>query len=605
MQNTLNLFSSALSPSRDQALGAMERLSALTHLVASAEYLVRRRVDDVPGALTAGENQLPAIDQLGLPGPVRRLVRLVAKPRVANIVHGARIAAAAGLLAPTPRLVRAACNGFLAASTTALYPRNRWGSDGSDQVVLQTQSAAALARLCGDPAVTDVTLWYIALQSLTSYSISGWIKLFGQSWRDTSALRGIMRTRTYGFGPMYRWSVRHPRAAAGLTHSMLAAESLAPLVLVSRGRLTKPFLTWALSFHASNAVFMGLGRFFTAFASMHPAIAYVTAPAQSGRRDSLLPRLTTLAVGITVMSGLVGAVLRRRRTLSLPSHAHVEETRRGNRVVAEVTKGHPGGPLVVFEAGLMTTSVHYELLRAIVDERFDTLTYARPGYGASRRRCQAEFTFAETVDDLEDLLHAVARDDRPLVFVGHSLGGYLAGLHAERHRDRTLGVVYLDSMHPGQIARSPLQASGAEAFNRAFAVAVPSMRAGWGALLSTPGWSERIPGPARRRALDEYRDARLWAAGRREWKASSLVFENYCGALAARDCPALVISASDTLRRDPAQGGLHHDLATAHPTATEITIPRSTHDSIITDPDRVAAVAAAVIEYIDDLQERQ
>lgn len=583
---------------REQALSGMERVSALTHIVASAEYLVRRRIDDEPGALTAGRNQEPIIAQLNLPRPVRAVVQFASRPRVATVLHTGRVLAGLGLVAKTPPPLRAACNAYLAVSTAVLYPRNRWGSDGSDQVTLQTQTAATIARISNDPIVTDIALSYISLQGAMSYAISGWVKLFGQSWRDASALPGVMRTRTYGCGPVYRWATRHPDAAKMLTHSMLVAESAFPLVFVTRGYLTKPMIAWALAFHISNAGFMGLGRFVTAFASMHPPIAYVTSPHHAGNRSRALP-LATAGLSVALL-GVTTArtVIRRRRILSAPT-GHVAVTSpTGNHISAARTVGPRERPVCVIEAGMMTTSSHYQLLADELARDFEVITYSRAGYAASRRSSVAPFDFVESGIDAAAVVDALVDSDRPIAFIGHSLGGYLSAQHARRHGARTAAVVYLDSTHPGQLQRSPLQKQGAEGFSASFKLSTPSIRSGWGSLLSTPRWADEFPPELRNRSITEYRDARLWVTAEREWSAALDVFNTWEQPLPPVPGSALVISASDTIERDPEQHALHTELGEAHDHAAYHVVDGATHDSLISHLPHVAEVAAAICTHL-------
>jgi pimeloyl-ACP methyl ester carboxylesterase len=598
MSSIIERLFSPPSVNRDQALSGMERVSALTHIVASAEYLVRRRIDDEPGALTAGRNQEPIIAQMNLPRPVRAVVQFASRPRVATALHTGRVLAGLGLVVRTPSPFRAVCDAYLAISTAVLYPRNRWGSDGSDQVTLQTQTAAAVARLSNDTVVTDIALSYISLQGVMSYAISGWVKLFGQSWRDASALPGVMRTRTYGCRPVYQWAIRHPVAAKRVTHSMLVAEAAFPLVFVTRGHLTKPMIAWALAFHISNAGFMGLGRFVTAFASMHPPIAYVTSPHHAGTRSRALPLVTAALTVALLGTATARTALRRRRVLTAPTGCVTVASPTGNHISATRTPGPRERPVCFIEAGMMTTSSHYQLLADELARDFEVITYSRAGYGASRRSSAAPFDFVESGIDATAVVDALIDRDRSIVFIGHSLGGYLSTQHARRHGARTMAVVYLDSTHPEQLQRSALQKEGAEGFSTSFRLSTPSIRSGWGSLLSTPRWADEFPPELRSRSITEYRDARLWVAAEREWSAALDVFRMWEQPLPHVPGSALVISASDTIERDPEQYALHNELGEAHGQAAHLVVNGATHDSLISHRPHVAEIAAAVRAHL-------
>src|ERR671931_2825707 len=84
---------------RTTALALTERISAVTHLVSSLEYLTNER-DRCRGGLnnwSISRRNFPSRSRL-----VRRAVDVVADRRVTRALHVARAAAAASLLAPLP-----------------------------------------------------------------------------------------------------------------------------------------------------------------------------------------------------------------------------------------------------------------------------------------------------------------------------------------------------------------------------------------------------------------------------------------------------------------------------------------------------------------------
>jgi len=65
-------------------------------------------------------------------------------------LHAARVLAAVTLLVPGPRRPRLAANIVLSSTSAALYPRQLYGTDGSDQVsfLVQTVAGVAAGRPC-------------------------------------------------------------------------------------------------------------------------------------------------------------------------------------------------------------------------------------------------------------------------------------------------------------------------------------------------------------------------------------------------------------------------------------------------------------------------
>ncbi|MFE0191348.1 HTTM domain-containing protein [Streptomyces sp. NPDC058989] len=273
---------------RHRALAATERITAVTSLLSSLEALPAER-DRRPGGLNNWE--VVRDNFADLPPVARKALDLLAKPTSMRIIHGARIAAAATLLLPGERRrQRAAANGFLALSTLATYPHHQYGGDGSDQLSFQTQLVSAVAR-CGqrNPAVVDACLWYVALQSTLSYTVSGLVKLCGPEWRAGTALSHILRTETYGDAGAYRLISRYPTAGKAVSHAVLAFECAFGLIFLRQGRHAPAMLATTATFHLVNARVMGLSRFVWAFLGTYPAVLYVVQGARPAAPTVSLP----------------------------------------------------------------------------------------------------------------------------------------------------------------------------------------------------------------------------------------------------------------------------------------------------------------------------
>ncbi|MEV5883668.1 alpha/beta fold hydrolase [Streptomyces sp. NPDC052020] len=593
--------------SRDRALGMSERLAAVTSLTSSLEYLSQRRQ-----MRKGGLNDWDIVKDVQAESTplVRRLLNTVSGPGTTTALHIARAAVAAGMLLPGDSRLRGAGSLFLGATSALLYPRHRYGTDGSDQVAILVQTATGAARLVPSPQAKDALLWYVALQANLSYLISGWVKLLGEPWRDASALGGVMRTRTYGHEGMYRWTQEHPKAARLLTHGVLALECLFPLAYARGGLLARPFIASAAAFHLANGYFMGLGRFVTAFTSMHPTVAYTSAPrshpAVAGRDDRALPTALALLAAM-VAAGAGTAVQRRLRTTEGWHTSRFLTTRHGNELQYEVLSNGDGErPVMVFAAGMVSTSEHFAWIteRLAKETEYGVVTYARAGYAGSRYRSGAPFRLSESVDDLVDLVNGAVAAHREVILVGHSLGGEIARRAALRLGDRVHGVVYLDSSHPGELNRSTQQSDTAEKLRGSLTQMAWFLRLGTGVLMARPEWVEALPVAYRKKAFAQYADVRMWEAGRREWDAVEADFRSFSGELERIEgAHGLVVSAQQTVDRDPEQLLMHKELADAHQggrTAT-VVIEGAGHDTVLTQSRFAHQVADRVIAFFDGL----
>jgi pimeloyl-ACP methyl ester carboxylesterase len=604
------IASAVFSPipvSRSRAIGMSERLSAATTLTASLEYLTQGRE-----MRKGGFNDWNVVkDVQASSTPItRRILDVVSNPKTTTALHAARAVVAAGMMLPGKSRWRGAGSLFLGASTALLYPRHRYGTDGSDQVSTLTQSAMAVARLSGKPATQDAALWYVALQSNMSYLVSGWVKLIGQEWRDASALPGVMRTKTYGWEPVFKLTQRFPKQSKYLTHSVLALECFFPVAYLAGGRLARPVIASAGAFHLTNGVAMGLGRFVTSFVSMHPAVAYTSAPKShpsvAGRDDRML---VVAAAGLAAAATTAGVVAlqRRMRTRQGWPTSRRAVTRAGNELQYEIMSyAAEGKPYVVFSSGLGTTSEQWGWVTDSLarEDDYGVITYARAGYAGSDRHATRPYTLEESVDDLVDLIETAVPENSKVLLVGHSLGGELCRRTAVRLGSRAHGVVYVDSAHPAELNRSNQQSKAAKMLPESMNLMVWSLRLGLGVLASRPDWLRDLPQQYQPRAFAQFADARAWEAARREWAAVEEDFRAFDGELEPLDAHALVVSAQQTIDRDPEQLLMHHELANAHRsdgnTVECEVVEGADHGALVMSSRLGVRLASRIIAFLDE-----
>ena len=587
----------ALDPSA--VVAATERIGSITHLLSSLEHLARERDQDWGGpnnwAVTRAKHH-------ALSPRFGKVLDVVADRRVTRALHVARVLAAVSLWAPLPRGAKAVANGVLSASQVALYARHLYGSDGADQVSFLVQALATAAR-AGQrkPAVVDACLWFIALQSVLSYTVSGWAKLPSETWRSGRALPGITRTRTYGDERVWKVMKSHPRLTRLAAHAVLALECGFPLVFVAGGRLAPLFLGSAGAFHLVNARVMGLGRFFWSFASTYPAVLY--ASGRDPRRDDTLPKVCLALVGGAVAATQVARVRRAAKVAAGRGDESTLTASSGN-VLSYRRFGVVGAdrPVLVFESGMVATTEHWEWITRHLGADFEVITYNRAGYGPSAYVGGRDYDLDTAVADLTDLVTATT-GGRRCVLVGHSLGGYLAMRAARDLVDGGTPVealVLIDASHPGELVRSPAQARGAEGLTRALDLMPLSLRVGLGVLLKRPSWVDRMPAEVRDLVLAHYRDHRIWTAATREWRATREHFEGFDGVLPEPGAPLLVISAGATVAVDPVHGELHDELAATAAGSRRAVVPDFDHDQVLTDPVGAGRIADLITTFLED-----
>jgi hypothetical protein len=158
------------------------------------------------------------------------------------------------------------------------------GSDFMTLVVLCGLLIAQVLDALDKPMLGwQAGFWYIALQSITSYFMSGSVKTLRPEWRNGSAMTTFLNAAIYG--PL---SPNHPLRNKWLTllgsWSFIVWEMLFPLSLLD-ARLAAGFCAVAALFHFLVFWFFGLNRFFWAWMCSFPAIIWCSGQGVFDRFD--------------------------------------------------------------------------------------------------------------------------------------------------------------------------------------------------------------------------------------------------------------------------------------------------------------------------------
>ena len=166
---------------------------------------------------------------------------------------------------------------FLFISTVILLIRWRGAfNGGSDFMTLVTVTGLVIgtsASLFGDrDTAWTVAFWYITIHSVSSYFMSGAVKLFNQYWRHGSALTHFLDGGLYG--PLTQRSLfKNPMVAKLASWGFILWAISFPVVLFDT-ELAKVYCVTAFIFHLLVFRFFGLNRFVWAWVTTFPAILY-------------------------------------------------------------------------------------------------------------------------------------------------------------------------------------------------------------------------------------------------------------------------------------------------------------------------------------------
>jgi pimeloyl-ACP methyl ester carboxylesterase len=299
-------------------------------------------------------------------------------------------------------------------------------------------------------------------------------------------------------------------------------------------------------------------------------------------------------VAIVALAVIANAVLEWRDARAMPMRGRLVDAGGHRLRVLESGAGQPG-PTVVLECGIGgATAASWGWVQRGVERFAPVVAYDRAGLGWSEPGPMPR-DGVRLVEELHALLQN-AGHPAPYLFVGHSYGGLLARLFAERYPDEIAGVVTVDSSHPqqfGDARRTPKLLR----FLRALLPAAP-----WAARLGimrflvwvVPMDGKHLPPPERREQMAFLGRASHWTGTVREMQAwLPLTNPEAAQTRGFGDRPLAVI----TVDHGAKWGGwsrLQGEIAALSSNSAHETVSSATHGGLLSDSIYAARVVNAV-----------
>ena len=253
----------------EEALNALLWLTAISVLIQCAEAL---RLQAGGPLLAPWLWSIQRDDLAGCSRTVRMVFDWLYRPTVHRTHLMLHALAAASLLVWGPTIPTAL---FLLASQVLISIRFRGafngGSDFMTLVVLMGIAVGTVATpWVGTSLAWQAGLWVISIQALSSYFLSGTVKLRYAGWRDGRALPTLLDGGIYGPLAAHSLLRRRPVATA-CSCAFIVWEAAFPLAMIDP-RITTLWCAIGAVFHFLVWWFFGLNRFFWAWLATFPAL---------------------------------------------------------------------------------------------------------------------------------------------------------------------------------------------------------------------------------------------------------------------------------------------------------------------------------------------
>lgn len=131
--------------------------------------------------------------------------------------------------------------------------------------------------------------------------------------------------------------------------------------------------------------------------------------------------------------------------------------------------GPVNNPVIMLENGMGLTSENWQWVQKFLSTHYRVCAYDRAGIGFSKPS-SGPVNAASSADNLAALLDALSIS-QPIILTGHSYGGLIGRVFAQRHPERLAGLVLVDSSHEDMKERlPPLMSTGLNLILKGFSL---------------------------------------------------------------------------------------------------------------------------------------
>jgi pimeloyl-ACP methyl ester carboxylesterase len=262
-----------------------------------------------------------------------------------------------------------------------------------------------------------------------------------------------------------------------------------------------------------------------------------------------------------------------------------------------------GEPTLILESLSGGMSSYWAWVQTELAQDYRVCAYDRAGRGWSESRPTTPLDYAEqTVKELRILLQN-AGIPGPYFLVGHSIGGIYTRLFVETNPGQVAGLVLLDSAHPFQFERALAMVAEYKSFKSQSAVFPWLARIGLFRLYFSLGGEldfQDLPPQQHDEVAALWSSPRYFLSQRAENDAVPEIYARGQNLGDLGDMPLVVITAAES---SPEWLAMQAELASLSSDSLHVTIPGSTHVSLVFDQQHAAAVSGYIGQLVEAVQE--
>lgn len=260
-----------------------------------------------------------------------------------------------------------------------------------------------------------------------------------------------------------------------------------------------------------------------------------------------------------------------------------------------------GSPTVILEAASGGLASSWGWIQPEVSKYTRVCSYDRKGRGWSTGNNET-INLEETAKDLHAVLWAAQLEDT-YILVGHSLGGIYARKYQERYPDQVVGLVFVDASHPSLIVTSPevfeKTKASVDEFNiyeQLTYIGLPRAYFAFGGQLDFA----TLPEKEQKEMRYFWSNPKHYRSMANENAQSEAIYDQAQKLGKVNPIPVRIVSAADG---NTEWERLQNDLFRISTDSTRVTIPDSTHMSLLFKKEHAERVSSVITNLVESLKE--